>query len=226
MAYGGNLESLPNSLLGGNIITILARQAIRLNAMRAASRFQAKRAELENMTPAYTPPAVFVAGIPVSTRTQEAYSYSADVSQHSVESGAVLSDHVILHPIRVDLSFEITNWEPGFAEYASQLLDDLYHQRTPVDLITEHKRLESMVITSLQSDNSLPAWGALSFRVSFAQVKFLTIESVKFPADRVEKTPKTSGPPVKHQAAAEKDGGKIVPKESGIIALKRGLFSQ
>lgn len=230
MAIQDSLKTLPNSLLGGGIVSILARQSIRLNAMLAARQFQLRRTQLGQMVPLYTPPSVWVAGaIPVSVKTQEAYSYSADITQHAVESGAVLSDHVIVHPVKLDLSFEVSNWEPGFAEYADQLLTALFEERIPLDLQTHHKQIPSMVMTSLQADNSLPSWGSISYRASFTQVKFLTIESIKYPVSRVKATEKTGGPDVVHQAAAEKDNGAIVPKASGIkilISGKKGLFSK
>jgi len=227
MGYLEKLATIPNKALGGSIVTILARQAIRLNAMQAARQSLARRTQLVQQVPVYTPPSVWVAGaIPVSVKTQEAYSYSADVTQHSVESGAILSDHVILQPVKLDLCFEVSNWEPGFAEYADQLLTTLWAERIPLDLQTQHRQMTSMVMTSLQSDNSLPSWGSMVYRASFTQVRFLTIESVRYPVSRVTATEKTSGPEVVHAATAEKDNGAVVPKSSGLMSAKKAIFNR
>lgn len=216
MAISDRLQLIQNSLIGGSVISILARQVIRRKLLQAAAAFDLKKKGLAGQA---NPPAIFVAGVPVTSRLQEAYTMQSDATQHSVESGAVLTDHVILQPVKVDLSFEVSNWEPGRSEYALDLLTELWQKRIPLDLLTEHKKLESMVLTSLQADNSAPVWRRLSFRATFQQIKFIELQSYSFPEEKVRHAENTGGPDNSKSIESPKDRGQRNPveKESSFL---------
>jgi len=211
MALPDKVQSVAKSLVGGNIVTILLRQAILRQSIRRGPQ-AGQGLYVENPMP-------FIAGIPITTRMQEAYTYQADVTKHSIESGGILSDHVIIQPTRIDLSFDISNWESGFAEYSFDLLEKLFLSRTPVELLTEHKRLPNMIMTSFQADNSVPTWGKLGSRASFTQLKFITLETVKYPATKVDPTDNTSGPATPKSAESAVDNGQQKPR----VSVAKGL---
>lgn len=212
MAVQDRLQVVSNTFVGGDIVAILLRQAILKQNIRKSP--VGEPFTVENPTP-------FIAGIPVSARQQEAYTYQSDITQHAVEAGALLSDHVILHPVRIELSFSISNWygREGYATYGFDLLESLWKSRTPIELLTEHKRLPDMVMTNLQADNSLPQWGALSCRATFQQLKFVTLETIKFPASKVAPEEQTSGPDTPKSAETKTDKGKQTPRTSTLARL-------
>ena len=222
MAYGGNLQSIPNTLVGGNVVTILARTAIRLNALKQAASYRSQSNGLQ--VPTYNPPSVWVAAVPVSVLKQEAYSYQSDATSHALESGAVLTDHVIVHPVRIDLSFEVTNWEEGAAEYALQLLEKMRDDRELLTLQTKHRQLDGMVLTSLQASNEAETWGALAFRASFQRIKLITLQTKKYPASTTKATEKTGGPDVTQSSQPATDAGQQAPKQSALLTLTEKLF--
>ena len=224
MALTDQLRQIANSAVGGNVVTILARQAIKLNALKGVMKFEAQRAQLESYTPPYEQPTVFVAGVPVSVRQQETYTFQSDISNHAIESGAALTDHVILQPVRVDLSFEVTNWEAGQAEHSLNLLEELWRSRALIDLLTEHKKISDMVLINLQADNCVPNWGRLAYRASFQQIKFVTLQTSKFQAKKVAHTEKTGGPDTSKSNEAPVDNGQAAPRESALKKGVRGLF--
>lgn len=208
MAVSDRLQLVANAAIGGNVIAILARTAIRLKALQSARSFAARRERLAKEGVAYNALEVSVAGIPVSVRSQEAYSLRADVTSHAVESSAPLTDHVILHPLQIDLSFEVTNWDKGAASrYALDMLFMLHSSRLTVALVTAHSILPNMVMTNLQADNSVPNWGALAFRATFQQVHFVTLESVTYDRSKVVSTANTSGPPADQSATPTINAG-------------------
>lgn len=213
MAIQDRLTTVSNSFLGGSVVAILLRQLILRQNVRPSP--VGVPFEIQNPMP-------FVAGVPVSTRLQEAYTYQADITQHAVESGAILSDHVILQPIRIDLSFEVSNWEDGHGEYALDLLEGVWRSRTPIDLLTEHKQLPSMVMSSLQIDNSAPQWGKLNCRASFQQLQFVTLQTVKFPASKVAPQEQTGGPDTSKSAETKTDNGRQSPRTSVLARLFGG----
>lgn len=219
MISSDQLQLVGNSILGGNLETIFLRQAIRLNAVNAALNFQAQRIALAATKPVYIPPKVAIAGIPVTTRTQESYMYRSDVPHFPTEKGAILTDHVILHPIQINIAFVISNWNPDDAKYSLELLDLMWRSRSRVELQLTHRKLDNMVLTHLQADNEAPNWKALSFRATFEQVNMVELQTVPMAKEKVEPTEKTSGAEVSKSAEYPTDRGYQKPKTTGLQSL-------
>ena len=209
-----NLIAVANASLGGNIVTILVRQLIKMKGRQGLAAFRSKVAglQLESADMEYVSPSVDVGCIPVTVKKQEAHSYRADVTQHSMESGAVLSDHVILQPIHIDVSFEITNLDLAKPQEAHDKFVLLMQQRTPLDLQTKHGIIENVILSTYQANNEAPNWGALDCRASFTQIKYISIKSIKFPENQVAPTDNTGGPDISKSAATEKSGGNVGPR--------------
>ena len=212
-----NLQLISNSLVGGNIITIMARQLIRLKGRISAAAFRAKVSmlQMQGGEMEYQPPQVWIADIPITVKKQETYTYRSDVTQHAVESGANLSDHVILHPMRIDITFEITNFDTQKAVEGRYLLSEMWKNRESIDLETRHTILPNMIMTSFQAENSVPNWGALECRASFTQIKYVSLETVTFPEEKVTQAENTGGPDTSKSAVSEKRTGQQIPKDAG-----------
>ena len=213
------LQLVSNSVFGGNLETIFLQQAIRLNAVASAINFQMKRAALSTVTPIYIPPSVAIAGIPVTTRTQESYMYQSDVPHFPTEKGAVLTDHVILHPIQINIAFVVSNWNPDDAKYSLALLDLMWRSRKRIELQLTHRKLDNMVLTHLQADNEAPNWRALSFRATFEQVNLVELQTVPIEKEKVQPTEKTSGAEVSKSAEYPTDRGYQKPQTTGLQSL-------
>lgn len=113
-----------------------------------------------------------MAGVEVRVLTEEAHNISAQATQYGVESGKSISDHVILQPNQVDVSFEMTNTDGG-AEKARAVFHEfvrLRDERMPLTLDTEHARYKNMVITRFTPDHSAPHKGAFRATVTLQQV--------------------------------------------------------
>lgn len=128
---------------------------------------------------------------PIHAVTQESYEYSAEVTQHAVESGVIFSDHVILKPVKVTGTFVVSNYDGlgSSADMAKAALEEFTNQweiRQPMELITTHTTLENMVLTTFNADNDVDAWGRLTFKATFQQVNFVSLETQAFPVDVVQ----------------------------------------
>ncbi len=212
MAIIGSLITVADASLGGSIVGILLREKELLQGMFIDPLSNINGWDVQNPHP-------FIAGIPVSTRMQEATAYKADITQHAVESGAILSDHVILHPINLELSFDVSNLDEYYAKQAQELLEQLFFNRIPVDLQTEHKQLANMVMTDLQILNSAPQWGKLDCKASFQQLSFVTLETVAFPAKKVEPKEQTGGPSTPKSAETATNNGRQTANKSPLRSL-------
>lgn len=227
MAIPGNYKTVPNSLIGGNVVAILARQAIKLRALAGRLAFEAKKSALAGED--RQNPVVYVAAVPVSVRSQEVFTYSADVTEHAMESGVVFADHLIVKPLQVEIAFGVSNLVPGEAATALDQLEEMFLKREPVVLATTHKQLEDMVMTDLQADNTLPAWGALNFRATFRQVRFVALQAVKYPPVLVEDVARgrnpSSGPDVGKSAVAPTDKGPVRLKTPSTLLQGFQIFA-
>ena len=61
-----------------------------------------------------------------------------------------------------------------------------------------------MLCTSIQADNSVPDWGKLTFRASFVQVKFVSLETVRFDSSKVKNQGTNTGGPATGNSAQTK----------------------
>lgn len=165
-------------------------------------------------------------GVLIDVRLQESYSYQAEVTTHAVESGVIFSDHVILKPVRVDLSVEVSNFD-GLNKTKKSLSDfvTLWLNRNVFDLILEHSILTDMLCYSVQADNSVPEWGKLAFRASFQQIKFVSLETKKLPSASVKGyADNTGGPDTGNSAQSPTNTGVQKPIESPKSKGKAGVF--
>ena len=192
---GYALNSLANSALGGTVQAVLSQQLLRSAIVSSIWGVGGT---------AYDAPDVFVAGIPVTVRTQEAYQWRAEATRHAIESGAVYSDHVILEPLRVDLYFEVSNILPGAAQYACDLFAQMFQRRLPVDLLTEFRKI--------------PFWGKLVAQATFDQINTVTLETQ---AADLMPTPISSTPDNSKSAETPTNTGIQTPEPS----LLHDIFS-
>lgn len=204
-ALGGRV-TIDAAQIGGNIVAILLKAK------------KTKPVVLNPNPGEYLVPQYNYVAIPVHTKLQESYTYSAEVTRYPVESGSLVSDHVILQPILVDLSFEISNYDG--IETSKRGLEAAIKQlesRQPVTLITQHLSLDQMVCTNIQSSNQAPLWGKLNFRASFQQVKQVTLQTMMISPDMVVVSNKM--PTVANQTVGEPNHSATQPVNLGRQAV-------
>lgn len=122
---------------------------------------------------------------------EELHERSAEVTQHPVESGGTISDHVILQPERLRLDGfvtdarlrdpEATRTQSAFAD-----LDTAWSSGQLVQVVTARKTYQDMVITRLDLPYDRPE--SMEFSVELQQVKIVDAQEVEgiLPADTEE----------------------------------------
>ena len=144
---------------------------------------------------------VAIAGIQVSVKKSEAHTYTSQATELAMESGATVTDHVILKPVTLAVTVAMTNAGDG-REAA----------RDTFESFVEHAIYTNMVITSLTPTHSAPYKGALEIGITFQQVNFVELQSVgRSPSALKGSAKKTGSAPVQ--------SGKVEAKEAdkGII---------
>jgi hypothetical protein len=208
-----NLQLVSNSLLGGNIVTVMVRSLIRLKAQASAIAFRAKVMGLQAESNDYQFPEVCIGTIPVSVKKQETYALRAEATRHAIESRTNLTDHVILYPIQIDVAFEITNWDALKPAQANDLFMKLWKERTLVDLETAHTIVRNMILINYHANNTVPNWGALECTATFIQVNFVNIQALTITSDQVKPTDGTGGPDISKSASSKVNSGIQTPRD-------------
>lgn len=163
-------QAIEGSIIGGNVVAIMNQYSKRIELM--TDMYLLGQAKTTN-------PLVDVAGIPVNVITQEQYIYQADITTNPIESGAKLTDHVIINPLKVSINFEVVNFPDMDQKYVFGLLETMFKNRQTTTLLTKHKQLENMIMTGFQPTNSLPNWGGFRARAEFQQIGLVTVQTAK-----------------------------------------------
>jgi hypothetical protein len=174
-----NLAMQGAAMVGGVVLGILLKQKL---ALASAAFYKRKTPDPGS----YVQPNLELMKssrfyIPISTKTQESYQLQAEITQHAIEDASIVSDHVILRPIRIDLSGSVANWNgPSDASDCLNALFELWKAREPVTVQTLHRSFDNMICVAIQADNTVPLWGTLDFKASFQQISLLKLESGKY----------------------------------------------
>lgn len=121
-----------------------------------------------------------VAGVEVSVLVSEAHNLTANATKLSLESGAQVTDHVIVNPDDVSVVFAMTNVGSG-ADTARDVFETFKRMRDNrelLELTTEHHVYENMVIIAVNPMHQAPYKGALNVSLRLQQINFVRLESV------------------------------------------------
>ena len=149
-----------------------------------------------------------VAGITVTVKESESHTYTANLTKLALESGSIVTDHMILEPVSVAVSFSATNAGQG-RQAAKDIFDafvNLQTTRTLIELVTEHAVYSNMALTSLTPMHSAPYKGTITCTATFEQVNFVALVSAG-------RAPSQLKGPAKKTAAGQTQAGKVEPIE-------------
>ena len=163
-----------------------------------------------------------VAGVEVSVIISETHSMSAKATQQAIESGAAVTDHVILDPFQLSVSCEASN--VGGSDAARSVYDSfsrLLTAREPVEVITEHHTYKNMVLLSLNQLHAAPFKGALQITAQLQQ-----IHEAEFSIDGRQESKLDAAAGADKTAAAEVNAGKQEKKQVSNTLMGKivGLF--
>jgi len=124
-----------------------------------------------------------LAGVKYNVRLSEEHTREARMTEQTVENGAIVSDHVILLPYKLNVEFEQTNAFGGVqtAQQAYDGLMSLWKERSPFTVVTFHATYDSMIIEKMTAIHKSPNKGALKFNVTLKQVNKVAIDFVAAP---------------------------------------------
>lgn len=120
-----------------------------------------------------------VAGVSVSVKEAESHSFTSQMTDIPLESGAVVSDHVILQPEQLSVSIAMTNTsENGDNFSAFDQFYEMLNSREPVEVITEHWIYTNMVLISFTPNHTAPFRQAYTAECVFKKANMVTLNVV------------------------------------------------
>lgn len=121
-----------------------------------------------------------VAGVEVSVVTSESHTLAATATKQSIESGAVVTDHVIITPASVSVVYEVSNTGdgPAVAKDVFETFKNMLEKRELIEVITEHYAYDNMVLVSLTPLHSAPYRGRLQCTATLQRVNQVKIQVV------------------------------------------------
>ncbi len=160
-----------------------------------------------------------IAGIEVSVLTSESHSYTATPTKLTLESGSVVTDHVMINPDSLSIVFAMSNAGEGANGAARDVLESFKKMMTEVELlevVTEHYVYSDMVITSISPEHRAPYRGALIVTLTLDKINFVELRSVG-------RQPAKLGGKAKKTGAGAEEGGQVDPKQVEGTALEKTL---
>lgn len=119
-----------------------------------------------------------VGTVTFDTMVTEEHRYSSRVTNYPVESGTIISDHIINEPDTVILSGLVTdtplNILAGFNRSISAFnaLIQIHEKRQVIDIVTGIKVYKNMAITSLDVPRSIKNGQSLTFNIQLQKIIF------------------------------------------------------
>jgi hypothetical protein len=175
--------------------------------------------------------------IELDANLNEISSSSHQVTDHPVEDGSNISDHIIKDPEELQIDGLITNTPSSLvdalsasstrAEDAYDELKTLQENQEPVSVFTSKREYENMVITRLARTRNSGVGEAVQFSISLREIKTVQSEVAEVPVrtDNTGKAKRNLGPkPVKDATDAQSTTA-LNKIADGISAGLKGAFS-
>lgn len=154
---------------------------------------------------------VSIGGITLDAAIEEKHDYSATITDHPIEAGGFVTDHVFETPRMVQVTGEITdspvtvfsilNGLSSRRMEAKDQLVALYELRERVVLVTGLEIYTDMVMESLSMPRNQATGQRLQFSATFKQTRFVDSEVVGIAEERAD-------PSVKDKVSETKDAGR------------------
>lgn len=155
---------------------------------------------------------------------EESHERSAEVTENPVESGAVVTDHVITNPERLRLEGFVTDApaavfasDAGRTQGAFETLEQAWREREPLTVVTGRKTYTDMVIVRLDMPRNRPA--SMRFVIELQAVTIVQAQDVAVVGPEAGVDAQNSGDPDLLQP--ESDAGRQPTSEASESTERR-----
>ncbi len=132
-----------------------------------------------------------VGAVELDASLNETHSSSVDVTQHPVEDGADITDHVRIKPETISITGVVTNTpliflasfreSPTRAEEAYETMRELLRNREPISVITTLRQYDNMILTNMQTSRDARTGNVVQCTLNFQEIIIANSETVEAP---------------------------------------------
>lgn len=148
--------------------------------------------------------------------TDESHSDGMEVTNHAVQQGFVVTDHILRKPSTLSLNVIVEG------DFFGLSIDDKYTQAIEfmrlgevVDVVTTTRLYNNMIITSIDSMTDTKSEKLLSMRIDLIEIRIVNAEVVDVPPEEKQAEPKKTG-------STKKAGNKTTTSGTGSKGSKSG----
>ena len=132
--------------------------------------------------------------IVVDAFLKETHAFSSEITEHPVESGCTISDHIYNLPFSLSLDGIISNTpmtlvgltafdsaqrqDNSFSLIAFEQIEKLFKERKPITIATSLKTYHKMVLENLSIDRGEGRADSLHFTCTAKQIRFVNQKSI------------------------------------------------
>lgn len=123
------------------------------------------------------------------------YTYDQDVTEHPVETGFEIADHIVNKPLKLTMTVGIASspvtwfWKNGFGakKFANglQLLEEIRDKKEPVTIVRPEKKYDNMVMTSCRVSKQDSTKSIIYADLAFIQIVKVTTQTTAIPENVV-----------------------------------------
>lgn len=123
------------------------------------------------------------------------YTYEQDVTEHPVETGFEIADHIVNKPLKLTMTVGIASspvtwfWKNGYGakKFANglQLLEEIRDKKEPVTIVRPEKKYDNMVMTSCRVSKQDSTKSIIYADLSFIQIVKVTTQTTAIPENVV-----------------------------------------
>jgi len=151
----------------------------------------------------------------VDVFTEETITFSSEVTENPIESGAVITDHLFNKPTGLRIAGTCRSQQRGMAY---QILQTLHEQRQPIFIATGLQTFRSMALTELIIPRTVKDAASLVFTAEFKELRFVTAAT----APATSSAPQAGG--ARDTASGKTNAGKTqaAPAGPGVAGAAQG----
>lgn len=123
------------------------------------------------------------------------YTYDQDVTEHPVETGFEIADHIVNKPLKLTMTVGIASspvtwfWKNGYGakKFANglQLLEEIRDKKEPVTIVRPEKKYDNMVMTSCRVSKQDSTKSIIYADLAFMQIVKVTTQTTAIPENVV-----------------------------------------
>jgi hypothetical protein len=128
---------------------------------------------------------------------EQEITLSSDVTEHPVEDGFPVHDHVIRKPLKLAMTIAISNmpvtWYDRFGSNSQDRMGDavsklegIYKAGDPITVVTQEKVYDNMVMTDCRIPKNRENGKVLKVPLEFTQIRKVQVKTAEIPAEYVD----------------------------------------